>query len=158
MNTRTCFLALVTLAVLATACDPQPVPTSVGEPTFRGDELDPPTKITTGVLLLKGGHDDPEEWERAFEECSLETQIAFYKRADKVAADQILDAFVTDEHNVEWCMRACEDQQGAWGGDFTVQFLRVDHGQVTGVRVERDAWGWESEARVTAEIGCGCVR
>lgn len=157
MNTRTRFLALVTLAVLAAACDPQPAPSSVGEPTFRGDELDPPTRTTTGVLLLKGGHDDPEEWGRGFEECSLETQVAFYKRADEVAADVIMDGFVTDENNVEWCMQACEGQHMAWGGDFAVQFLHVEHGRVTGVLVEKGSWGWESEARVTAEISCGCA-
>lgn len=157
MTTRLTTLALVTLALLGTACDPEATTSSVEEQTFRGDTISPPTTTTTGTFTLKGGHDNPEEWGHAFEECSRETQVAFYRRGDKAAADLIMEAFATDENNIELAIERCEDQHMSWNGDFSLQYVHVEHGRVAGVVDEGGSWGWESQARVIAEIAFGCV-
>lgn len=157
MKIQHTILALVTLAALGTACDPETAKPSASAQAFRGDEIDPPTTTTTGIFKLKGGNGDPEDWAHAFEESSLESQIAFYKDADKLAVDLVVERLAADELNVEWCSHACEDQHMAWGGDFTVTYVHVEHGRVGAVEGEHGSWGWESEARVTAEVSCGCV-
>jgi hypothetical protein len=148
-------LALVTLATLGTACDSE-LGSSSDELSLRGDVLDP-RPPTTGGIVIKGGHDNP--WEiltAGYDKAPSEYQLAFEKDCEKQIYAALEDEFLSDEHVVEICSETCEKLGSHWEGGVGISELRYEHGEVRTMMGEHEQLEWQTEARVEAQVGCGC--
>jgi hypothetical protein len=157
MNTRFTALALVTFAMLGTACDPEPV-TSANELSFRDDGfIDPSTTTTGGITIKKGGH-----WlsiavlEAGYDRASFEIQQAFESEIEMGIHEDIVKEFLSDEKNLEACPWTCEDAGMQWNEGVFVGELTFEHGAVTTERDEFEQLCWQTEVSYSAEVGCGC--
>lgn len=156
MNTRLTALALVTLATLGTACDPETSPSSGDEPSFRGDTIDPVPPTTGGIIIVKGGHDwDDLVLGGGYDRASLDYQIAFQQLAQDQAYEFVVKTFLADEKVMEACPWICEEQHMSWNEGVEVHELRVELGSVLTVEDETGLH-WESETSVAAQTSCGC--
>lgn len=157
MNTRLSALALVTLATLAPACDPEPA-SSVDHASFRdGEVIIPPTTGGGGTLKGTGGHDLP--WEvlyTGYERAAFEYQQVFIADLEQQALDFVTAQFLADEGNLAECPWTCEGLGGEWNEGVYVSGLRVTFGAVTTGYGEHEEIFWETEAEVSAQVGCGC--
>ena len=159
MNTRFTALALAlsTLTMLGTGCDPETTPSS-GELMFRdGEIIDYPTTTTGGTIKVKGGHDNP--WEilfRGFDKAPLEYQTAFLGEVEKQVRDHVVDELLSDERVVEQCLSSCAHQESEWNGSISIHELRLEHGAVTTTAGEQETLFWETEARAEGTASCVC--
>lgn len=159
MNTRLSLLALVTLATLTPACDSEPTG-SFDDATFRdGEVIIPPTTGGGGTIKVTGGHDLP--WEvlyTGYERASFEYQQVFVSDVEKQAHQFVVDQFLANERNLEECPWTCESLGGEWNEGVYVSELRMPFGAVSTGYAEGEGGEifWETEAEVSAQVGCGC--
>lgn len=157
MNTRLSVLALVTLATLAPACDSEPTG-SFDDASFRdGEVIIPPTTGGGGTLKGTGGHDLP--WEvlyTGYERASYEDQQVFVADIEKLAYDFVVAQFLANEGNLAECPWTCEGLGGEWNEGVYVSELRVSFERVSTGFGEHEEIFWETEADVSAQVGCGC--
>jgi hypothetical protein len=157
MNTRLSVLALVTLATLAPACDPEPTG-SFDDASFRdGEILVPPTTGGGGTIKGTGGHDLP--WEvlyTGYERASFEYQQVFIGDIENQAHQFVVDQFLADEGNLAECPWTCEGLGGEWNEGVYVSELRATFETVSLGGDENEGFFWETEAEISAQVGCGC--
>lgn len=158
MNTRFTLLALA-LVTLATACDPEAVPTSDDASMFRdGEVIVPPTgPIGTG-LVVKGGHDNPYEIVIAgYDLAPVQYQEAFHAQVLLEAHKVIADDFLANERNLVECPGICEDLDASWDEGVYVGNLAVQYGTVQTETNREGQTYWLAAAEAQADVGCGCI-
>lgn len=165
MNTRftALALALTTLTLLGTGCDPETTASSSStaskaEIHFRdGEVIDYPTTTTGGTIKVKGGHDNPFEiLYMGFDRAPLEYQLEFLADVEKQLPSLIIDELLSDELVVEQCMSSCAHQEMQWDGGITLLELRFDHGKVSTVIGEQERLHWETDVSAVATGSCEC--
>ncbi|MCX4240865.1 hypothetical protein [Paraliomyxa miuraensis] len=154
----TCALLLIA-ATLGTACDIESTPMSTDSVFRDGEDIDPPTDTSGGIVLVKGGDDliPIDVREIGYASAAPQWQQVFF---DGVVLPQVREgievAFLSDGNNWTTCPKICEDLEATWnGGVYIEEGFDVSFGEVITV-VDVDGVNWQTEATYKAEVGCGC--
>lgn len=157
MNARIATLTLVTLSTLAAACDTEPAPSSDAWQLRDGEVFIPPTTTTGGGLVVKGGHDNPEDiLMMPFDTVPPDYQLEFHAEALEQALKVIEDEFLANERNLAQCPWICEEASLSWNEGVYVADLAVEYSEVLTETDREGTMYWTTDADYSASVGCGC--